>query len=339
MAYISKRKKLYITSIVVIAVVAAVITIFAFVIPKHKTIHFHKDICESVIVEKGDLMPTLPTPSKEGYEFKGWYYSLEFSDQTQVKPGVDVVNNDVVLYPMFNILSYNVSFNLNGGKGEQINSFIKNYNQEFVFPTKESANINNDGLDLKGWCENSSGVGDVFAPGTTFNVPSKNITFYAIWNYPTTIINYITGDGGNYIAPQQARTGELVPVNVIISSVEKTGYKFSGWCFDEGCTQLVDFTKYILTGDSVNFYAKWEPVEYKATFYVDGSEYVVSSAISKIYYDSYVIKPVDPQKANAVFEGWYLDEQFTIKYDFAKKVTGNVVLYAKWQEEVLQPEA
>ena len=37
-----------------------------------------------------------------------------------------------------------------------------------------------------------------------------------------------------------------------------------------------------------------------------------------------------------IFSGWYLDEAFTIPYDFTSPVTTDIILYAQW-EKVEQP--
>lgn len=44
-----------------------------------------------------------------------------------------------------------------------------------------------------------------------------------------------------------------------------------------------------------------------------------------------VNKPVNPVKEGYAFVGWYIDESFTISYDFNTQVKNNLVLYAKWE--------
>ena len=42
------------------------------------------------------------------------------------------------------------------------------------------------------------------------------------------------------------------------------------------------------------------------------------------------VQPQDPTREGYTFEGWYLDEDCTIPYDFSTPVTGDITLYAKW---------
>ncbi len=49
-------------------------------------------------------------------------------------------------------------------------------------------------------------------------------------------------------------------------------------------------------------------------------------------------EPEKPTKVGATFTGWYTDEGLTQKYDFDTVVTGNIILYAGWNEEILTYE-
>lgn len=49
-------------------------------------------------------------------------------------------------------------------------------------------------------------------------------------------------------------------------------------------------------------------------------------------------EPEDPTWEGHTFEGWYVDEDCTIPYDFDTPVTEDITLYAKWEEIVVPPE-
>lgn len=44
-------------------------------------------------------------------------------------------------------------------------------------------------------------------------------------------------------------------------------------------------------------------------------------------------QPENPVKEGFVFDGWYTDQHFDVKYDFEAPVNSNIMLYAKWIEE------
>ncbi len=52
-------------------------------------------------------------PTREGHEFNGWYTSA--SGGTSVDPATEVFTADTILYAQWTILSYTVTFDLNGG--------------------------------------------------------------------------------------------------------------------------------------------------------------------------------------------------------------------------------
>ena len=112
----------------------------------------------------------------------------------------------------------------------------------------------------------------------------------------------------------------------------KEGYTFSGWYTDDG--GLFDFTKPL--GKHVTLTAK----------FVEGED-VVLHTISfpggeapsfRVVDGQAASKPVDPVNPGYTFEGWYTDTGLTQPYDWDIPVTQNVTLYAKWAEELVEPE-
>ena len=107
----------------------------------------------------------------------------------------------------------------------------------------------------------------------------------------------------------------------------KTGYTFGGWYTDEACTNAYDFSQPV-TKD-MTLYAKWTINTYTVSFdSLCGSPVDVETAD----YETAVTKPEDPTKTGYTFGGWYTDEACTKAYDFATPVTGDRILYAKWNE-------
>ena len=68
-----------------------------------------------------------------------------------------------------------------------------------------------------------------------------------------------------------------------------------------------------------------------ATFYSDGAKYTTQT----LSYEGRASVPTAPVKAGYTLDGWYTDNSFTEKFDFNKKITSDVSIYAKWSTEVL----
>ncbi len=109
----------------------------------------------------------------------------------------------------------------------------------------------------------------------------------------------------------------------------RTGYRFTGWYFDEACTRLAEFFNYKMPERDLVFYAGWEKLS-SVSFNTKGGEPmdtvygVEGDAIGEIS---------DPVRANYVFEGWYSDEDCTEAYRFGNFPKGDTTVYAKWREK------
>lgn len=112
-----------------------------------------------------------------------------------------------------------------------------------------------------------------------------------------------------------------------LATPEKAGYTFDGWYDNAG-----------LTGEAVTtpvkgktYYAKWTKNNYTVTFNNNGHDEKPADK-SVEYGDSVTDLPELSDSANEwVFDGWYMDANFTTKYD-KQAITDNTTLYAKWHE-------
>ena len=112
----------------------------------------------------------------------------------------------------------------------------------------------------------------------------------------------------------------------------KDGYVFAGWYYGD---KKFDFSTKIT--ESITLTAKWvkekEPDEtekfdtYTVTFDVDGGSNVKTQTVES---GKVAEKPTNPTKEGYTFNGWYLDGKV---FDFTTKITKNVTLTAKWEED------
>ena len=125
---------------------------------------------------------------------------------------------------------------------------------------------------------------------------------------------------------------ETMPVNdnSKISAPEeptKEGYNFSGWYKDSSCNIPWNFA----TDNVVNnmtLYAKWNINSYTLTFDSNEGTSVQSQSVK---YNKYATEPTAPTRTEAIFLGWYADEELTMTWDFeTDKIIANITLYAKW---------
>ena len=108
----------------------------------------------------------------------------------------------------------------------------------------------------------------------------------------------------------------------------RDNYSFDGWFTDAACTTKADF-EYAITSD-VTYYAGWTQTSASVTFdanYSGGTSTSVSVQIGGT-----VTQPTAPTRDGYVFTGWYTDAACTTEFVFTSAVTGNMTLYAGWEE-------
>lgn len=166
-------------------------------------------------------------------------------------------------------------------------------------------------------------------------------------NGNTTVFNNCTGlTGVKYIQQEQKTpnmstlqttailnggtlTNDTVYPDGELATPVKEGYTFAGWYDNAGLTGEAVTTP--VTGKT--YYAKWTKNKYTVTLDNNGHG-EQPAAISPVEYGASVTDYLPELRDSAnewVFDGWYMDENFTTKYD-KQAITGNTTLYAKWHE-------
>ena len=330
MAYISKRKTLYIWVFLAIAVFCAAIALFVvFVMPKTAIVSFADNVADSIEVKKGDVLPLLDTPSKYGHYFDNWYYSRNFDENTIAKPGEDIINGDVTIYAHFIKGTFTVSFDANDGEGVVPAAITDVFDNPFTFP-KDDCGLTKTDQELKGWALDKNYVYSTFNEnmmelGSEGKIPGENCTYYAVWGEPMSTIKYVTGDGVGFMADRTFPRGSKVPEDAqkLADGISKTGHTFGGWYISEEFTpdNKIDFEHYTLDQKEVQFFAYWIPYKYTVNFYVNGALYGSPQTIN---YGEKITRPdVDPTMENKMFVGWFrvTDGGFDFEINFDNAIT------------------
>ena len=179
--------------------------------------------------------------SKTGYTLDGWYTD---KDCTTAYDFSSKVTGDITLYAKWNINSYTVSFDSNGGSSVAAQSV--NYNTAASKPADPSMT----GYTFAGWF---TGKDCKTAYDFNSNV-TGNITLYAKWNINSCTVSF-DSNGGSSVAAQSVNynTAASKPADPSM-----TGYTFAGWFTDKDCTTAYDFSSKV-TGN-ITLYAKWDKI-------------------------------------------------------------------------------
>ena len=173
-------------------------------------------------------------------------------------------------------------------------------------PTRENAEFN-------GWFIDK----ELTIPYDFGSLVNESFTLYASWS----VYNKITfnSNGGTKVENQYVKDG----YNVSFSSTKRDGYEFNGWFIDDDFKTPFDFSSVIF--NDITLYANW--IKYHKVIFETVGEIVISNQYIK---DGYNVSYFVPPKNNSTFEGWYLDKEFTKKFDFSSVITEDLILYARW---------
>ena len=192
-------------------------------------------------VNAGEKATEPDNPIRTGYKFKGWYSDSELTDKFSFNTKL---TSDITLYANWEILTYTVKFESNGGS--EVESQKVDYNEKATQPS----NPTKTDYNFAGWYSDSE-----LTSQFNFNTAiTANITLYAKWTMKTYTVTF-NSNGGTFVSPKIVNHGETVTQP---SNPTKTGNTFAGWYNDSALTSQFNFSTAI-TSD-ITLYAKWEVV-------------------------------------------------------------------------------
>ena len=265
-------------------------------------------------VQYGNQYGTLPTATRTGYAFQGWYTAR--SDGSQVSSSTTMEAANTTVYAHWTVNTYTVSFDSNGG------SAVASQSVRYGSKATQPANPTRAGHTFQGWYTARSG-GSKYDFGTAV---TGDVTLYAHWSVNSYTLTF-DGNGGK---PSEAsRTVAYGGQYGSLPTATRTGYAFQGWyTARDGGTKVSPSTT--MGAADTTLYARWSVNSYTVSFDSDGGSNVPAQ---KVRYGSKASRPADPTRAGHTFQGWYTSRDGGSKYDFGTAVTGDVTLHAHWAKE------
>lgn len=259
--------------------------------------------------------------SKEGYLFSGWYENKDLTGEPVEKISEGSYGNKS-FYATRTPVEYDITYVLNGGQNAAENPSTYNIEkQSKIFPATRVY------YEFVGWYDNESFEGSPVTSISTGSIGNK--TLYAKWRKIEYTITYY--DGRTSLKSEKY-TGEdsfdlFVP--------EKEGYRFLGWGPTNNQYDNEEILTRIEAGTTGNktLYARFELIEYKVTYHLDGGN---NDSGNKTSYNIKTTSRLwNPNKSGFIFAGWYLASDFSgDKFEKFEGHTGDLDLYAKWVSEV-----
>lgn len=198
---------------------------------------------------------TITATAATGYTFGGWYTSSNVSgtaistSASITLPAMGVAG--LVRYAKFNVGSFKINFNANGGTAGTTTSGTAYYNTPFDIPT--AANPSRTGYAFLGWSTSSTATAADFQSGTAIPAATINSwyntdrTLYAVWKATAFGVNIYSAydeytHQGSYLIGTVGGTATISgsTINAYdnlwskITATPKTGYAVYQWRYSSG---------------------------------------------------------------------------------------------------------
>ena len=228
----------------------------------------------------GDTLGNLPTSTREGYTFVGWFTAK--SGGTQITSSTKVPETDVTYYAHWKTDRFIIQYDLDGGK---VSGNPETYTPESADITLK--NPTREGYTFIGWT------------GSNGNTPQMTVTikkgsngdksYKANWKAHTYTIVY-NGNGSTSGSTPSSTHTYGVSKNLTENGFLRRGYSFAGWntkADGSGATyKNAQSVKNLSSseGDTVNLYAMWTVNQYTITYNPNtdaSSNYVMINAGQK----------------------------------------------------------
>ncbi|WP_301538548.1 InlB B-repeat-containing protein [Bifidobacterium panos] len=246
----------------------------------------------------------LPTPTKDGYTFDGWY------DEAGNK--VDTVPadaQDMKITAKWKGNEYNITYGPNDGTLPEDAPKTHTYGQETKLPTPTK-----DGYTFDGWYDENGNKLD------TIPANAQDLKITAKWTADEYDITYDPNDG---TLPEGAPRTHTYGEETELPTPTRDGYTFDGW-YDENGTKVDTIPA---NGKDLKITAKWTGNEYDITYDLDGGTLPADAPKTHTYGEETKL-PI-PTKDGYTFDGWY-DEDGN-KVDTIPANGKDLKITAKWK--------
>jgi uncharacterized repeat protein (TIGR02543 family) len=274
-------------------------------------------------------LANLPTPTKTGYAFIGWFTADTASDtsNTRVTAGATgtVFNANAVIYARWTLTTYTITYTLAGGTVATANP--ANYTVET--DTIKLKNPTRNGWTFVGWTGANGTTPDTAVTIAKGSTGAK--TYTANWIVTTYTITYNLAGGTLAVADTNRTTYTIETAAFKLKNPTRNGYTFAGWTGANGTT--ADTSVSVARGNTGDktYTANWTVITYTITYTLDGGTVATPNPANyTVETPTFVLN--NPTKAGHTFKGWTGSNVTTLQTTVAIAMgsTGDKTYTANW---------
>lgn len=261
----------------------------------------------------------LPTPTKEGHNFLGWYTDDQFG--STMLPTRYTYNGPVTLYAKWYVGTYKIYFR------SEVSIDLEPIQLQFGDPI-EIENPTNSSYDFKGWYLD----GEEFSLTT---MPGKDIYLDAMWEAKKLNVTLDVAGGQVSDSFKEVIEGFEAGDTLELEEPVKDGYIFVGW-FDGTDKMAKQYTSRTPIYQSIELVARYVAISefeesYELNLELNGGS--LSSEVNSYKTGEEFVLPI-PTRPGYEFTGWFYSFECVGRTleTLSKNQTGNLNLYAGWKE-------
>lgn len=286
---------------------------------------------QTIKVHANERVPRPETPTREGYNFTGWYTDITYTNAWNFE--IDLVTQHMTLYAGWERTApstYVVTFKPNNG--EQSSVIVVPAGALVPRPTKPTM----EGYTFIGWY-----VDAAYTTAWNFDTDkvSSNMMLHGRWEEykepvpPDLYISFDPNTGGqDEITTIVVLTGNFIPRP---ENPVNPGYTFIGWYKDKECTEAWNFETE-RPSSHMTLYGCWtveevvEKVTYTITFIPNNG---AANSVITVEEGTLIPRPTLPTREGYTFTGWYTNEACTAGWNFdTDRPIANMTLYGGWEK-------
>lgn len=318
----------------------------------------------------GASLGTLPTTSRDGYKFNGWYTAT--SGGSKITTSTTVTGN-VTYYAQWSAYTLTVIYNANGGTQGSGSSYTLPHTTTATYGTNYNGTnglydfttfaLTKAGQSATYWNTKADGSGvsisqttaytaEALATACGLNLKTGNVTinFYPQWSANSYTVTYNANGGSGSMADSTATYGAGFKTRA--NTFTRTGYVFTGWnekadgsgvawgigsgssgTAESGNSWTWTYTK------NITLYAQWRPWTYTIKYNANGGSGTMATS-SHTYGTTSNLSVNSFTRANYSFLGWATSTTGAVVYENGAIAPDNITadgdiinLYAIWSQK------
>ena len=265
---------------------------------------------------------TLPVPTRNYYDFAGWYTAASGGDTVDASY-VQSTDSNITVYAHWTAHKYTMTFDANGGTCD---TSSKQGTVDVAIGTLPTPTRSYYAFD--GWFTAKSGGTKITS--TYVQKTDSAITVYAHW-IPGTYTITLNVNGGS--CSTASLTGTVDVAVGTLPTPTRSYYTFNGWYTAKSGGTKITSSYSQGTTSNITIYAQWSPMSYSMIFDGNGTGATVPSPSTRTYYvDTAVGSLPTPTRQYYDFDGWYTAKTGGTKIttSYAHTTTNSITVYAHW---------